>query len=280
MKSNTIRPLFLLLCLALSGLAGGCSSGDDGDGGGKEEEADALTVKVMTYNIYGARSGGIPDLDALAEVIRRADPDLVALQEVDRFTARNGTDVDIARELAERCGMEYHFARAMDMNPGAYGDAILSKLPVKSAESYTMSVDPELGGEQRSVALVEVETAAGPLHFISTHLDHLSDPRNRVRQAEELLDIVADIPAPLIVGGDFNATPDSEPIAILNSRLRVGCRNGNCTQPTFPTSGPDRIIDYIFYKGIDRLSVRQYGIYEWASKESDHFPVVATFQLD
>lgn len=248
----------------------------------KEEsivEEEAFSIKVMTYNIYGARKGGITNLDELAEVINKINPDLVALQEVDRFTERNGVDVDIAKELAERCGMNYYFAKAIDMNPGEYGDAILSKYPLKSAYNYTLSIDPELGGEQRSVALVEVETEGGNLHFMSTHLDHLSDSRNRVRQAKELLAIIEDIPAPLIVGGDFNATPGSESIEILNSKLHVGCRNRNCTQATFSTTNPNKVIDYIFYKGIDYLSVDQYGVYKKAIEESDHFPVTAIFQM-
>src|SRR5690606_1903171 len=75
----------------------------------KEKE---ITVKVMTYNIYGARSGGIPDLQVIADVIKRADPDLVALQEVDKNTTRNAKHGDIAKKLGELTGMDYFFAKA------------------------------------------------------------------------------------------------------------------------------------------------------------------------
>ena len=52
-------------------------------GGGNEPVIDPpkkdIIVKTMTYNIFGARSGGIPDLKVIAEVIKKADPDLVGL---------------------------------------------------------------------------------------------------------------------------------------------------------------------------------------------------------
>ena len=247
--------------------------------GTDQPEVKEKAIKTMTYNIYGARSGGIKNLDEIAEVIKKADPDLVALQEVDRFTERNGKDVDIAKELAEMCGMEYFFARAIDIGGGQYGDAVLSKFPIVTSTAYTMSVDPSVGGEQRSVALITVDIDDNTLNFVSTHFDHLGDETNRLRQARELNDILGKIEGPLIVGGDFNALPDSETISILRQELVLGCRNNHCDQKTFPTSNPNRTIDYLFYKGINKLSVLNYSVYDWANRESDHFPVIATFNL-
>ena len=67
------------------------------------------SLRVMTYNIYGARAtspANAADLDAIAEVIRRQNPDFVTLNEVDVFTNRTGKDVHQARDLAEKLGME------------------------------------------------------------------------------------------------------------------------------------------------------------------------------
>ncbi|UCS92123.1 endonuclease/exonuclease/phosphatase family protein [Echinicola marina] len=242
-------------------------------------KTNGLKIKTMSYNIYGARQGGIPDLAALAAVIKESNPDLVALQEVDRFTERNGKEVDIAKELGEMCGMEYFFAKAMDLGSGEYGDAILSKFPIESKHAFNMGVDPLLGGEQRSVAVIKVAIEGQGLYFASTHLDHLGNEQNRLKQAHELNDIVKQFDGPMILGGDFNAVPDSETISIIKQTLVLGCKNNNCSQHTFSTSKPNRTIDYIFYKGINRLRVENYGVFDWADRESDHFPVVATFNL-
>jgi len=245
----------------------------------KEPVKEGKAFTVMTYNIYGARSGGIPNLQVIADVINRVKPDLVALQEVDRFTTRNGKNVDIAKELGALTDMDYFFAKAEDMYGGDYGDAVLSKLPIKEKKAYNLSVTPELGGERRSVARILVEVDGKEIYFISTHLDHLSSEANRIRQAHELVDLVKGFGKPMITAGDFNAKPDSETISILRNYFTLGCKNNNCNQFTFSTNNPDRVIDYIMYAPLNAFSVANYSTYTWANKESDHFPVIATIQL-
>ena len=119
----------------------------------------------MTYNIFGARPGGIPDLKVIADVIKRADPDLLALQEVDKFTDRNKNNGDIAKELALLTGMDCFFAKAINVQNGEYGDAILSKLPIKERIAYNLEVDPTLGGERRSVARILIEKDNKAFYF-------------------------------------------------------------------------------------------------------------------
>ncbi len=83
----------------------------------------ALRVKVLTYNVLGGRNtDGARDLSRLAEVINALDPDVVALQEVDRHTGRlNG--IDLPAELAKLTGMDFVFGRAMYYDGGEYGEA-------------------------------------------------------------------------------------------------------------------------------------------------------------
>jgi hypothetical protein len=55
----------------------------------QDADADVRTLKILTFNIlHGATTNGDFDLDAIAKVIISADPDLVALQEVDYKTNR------------------------------------------------------------------------------------------------------------------------------------------------------------------------------------------------
>lgn len=262
---------FFLLCA--------CSKGEketpEVDPPGKKE----VTVKTMTYNIYGARSGGIPDLQVIADVIKRADPELVALQEVDKFTTRNANNGDIAKELARLTNMDYFFAKAIDTYGGEYGDAVLSKLPVKEKKAYNLEVDPALGGERRSVARILVEKEGKQFYFISTHFDHLGDERNRIKQAQDFVALAKTFDKPVIVGADFNALPASNTVSILRTHFSPGCLNGDCTQFTFSTANPNRTIDYLIYAPLNAFSTKLYRVYDWANKESDHFPVLATFTV-
>ena len=74
------------------------------------------------------------DLQVIAKVIEDADPDLVALQEVDFKTRRAG--YDLATELGRMVKMAPLFGRAMYYDGGEYGGAILSKYTfIESGES-------------------------------------------------------------------------------------------------------------------------------------------------
>lgn len=243
------------------------------------EKPKNVAVKVMTYNIYGARSGGIPDLQTIADVIKRANPDLVALQEVDRNTTRNAANGDIAKKLGELTGMDYYFAKAEDFYGGEYGDAVLSKLPIAEKKGFHLEVDPALGGERRSVARVKVKKEDKEFYFVSTHFDHLSDERNRIKQANDFITLVKSFDLPTVGGGDLNATPTSQTMKIFTGYFTMGCPNGNCSQFTFPTTGANRTIDYLFFNPLSAFSTEMYSVYTWADKESDHFPVLATFTI-
>lgn len=259
----------------------GCSKNEENsDSSPVPSPAETLSVSAMTYNIFGARSGGIPDLQMIADVINRAKPDLVALQEVDKNTTRNSKNGDIAKKLAELTGMDYHFAKAINVSGGEYGDAVLSRLPIKEKQSFNLEVDPTLGGERRSVARILVEKEGKEFYFISTHFDHLSDERNRIKQANDFVAMAKTFNKPMIVGADFNALPASNPMNILRTFFTYGCLNGNCSQYTFSTTNPDRTIDYLIYAPLNAFTPTYYTVYTWANKESDHFPVIATFKLN
>lgn len=83
-------------------------------GGGRVAPVNVVEperVKVMTWNVHGGMGGprefwsSEAELDELAQVIRRERPDVLLLQEVDRFAARSN-HVDVLRELHERLGPE------------------------------------------------------------------------------------------------------------------------------------------------------------------------------
>ena len=143
-------------------------------------------IRIMTYNIYGARAtspANAADLDALAEVIRRQDPDFVTLNEVDVFTNRTGKDVHQARDLAAKLGMEWHFSKAIDRDGGEYGDAVLSKHPIIETRSYRLPCAASQPGEDRSLCVIRVEIDGKDLYVASTHLDHLSGDASRLVSA-------------------------------------------------------------------------------------------------
>lgn len=243
-------------------------------------------LRVMTYNIYGARAtspDNAADLDAIAEVIRRQDPDFVTLNEVDVFTERSGKDVHQARDLAEKLGMEWHFSKAIDRDGGEYGDAVLSKYPILERISYTLPCAAELPGEDRALSVIRVEIDGKSLYVASTHLDHLSDDASRMVQSAEIRTICStELTGDIILCGDLNAIPSSNVISTMTSFLTSA---GSIDHYTFPSDNPTRKIDYIMYAPINHFGVQECHVVSRSDQQvngidaSDHLPVVADIRF-
>src|SRR5687768_5205621 len=99
-------------------------------------------VRVMTYNIQAGGGG----LGKVADVIRAAAPDIVALQEVDVHWSERSTFADQAALLGKLLGMHARFAliyriAATDSTkpPREYGLALLSKCPIQSFTNHTLT---------------------------------------------------------------------------------------------------------------------------------------------
>ena len=244
------------------------------------------SLRVMTYNIYGARAtspANAADLDAIAEVIRRQNPDFVTLNEVDVFTNRTGKDVHQARDLAEKLGMEWHFSKAIDRDGGEYGDAVLSKYPILEKRSSRLPCAAEQPGEDRSLCVIRVQIDGKDLYVASTHLDHLSGDASRLVQATEIRRIRdTELEGDLILCGDLNAIPSSNVIATMTSFLT---NTGPIDQYTFPSDDPSRKIDYIMYAPIEHFGVQNCQVVSRGDQQvdgvdaSDHRPVIADIRF-
>lgn len=244
------------------------------------------SLRVMTYNIYGARAtspANAADLDAIAEVIRRQNPDFVTLNEVDVFTNRTGKDVHQARDLAEKLGMEWHFSKAIDRDGGEYGDAVLSKYPILEKRSYRLPCAAEQPGEDRSLCVIRVQIDGKDLYVASTHLDHLSGDASRLVQTTEIRRIRdTELEGDLILCGDLNAIPSSNVIATMTSFLT---NTGPIDQYTFPSDDPSRKIDYIMYAPIEHFGVQNCQVVSRGDQQvggvdaSDHRPVIADIRF-
>jgi endonuclease/exonuclease/phosphatase family metal-dependent hydrolase len=178
----------------------------------------SVTVRVLTYNIHhGEGRDGRLDLVRTADVIRSANPDLVALQEVDRGTTRTER-IDELAELARLLGMHAQFGKAMDYAGGEYGVAILSRWPIASADNQPLPHPGE--HEPRTALTVRVRLGEdGPwVRFTSTHLDETREQEPRIEQARRLAEVLTGHPDGLgIVAGDFNARLETDAMQLLHA---------------------------------------------------------------
>lgn len=174
----------------------------EGRASADETLAATRTVRVMTYNIL---AGGWRTLDALAEVMLDARPDLIGMQEVAPATLA---------ALAERLGMY------SALSPSRHGApvALLSRWPLRE-------VNPHTGAPLRNALLemvVEPEGAA-PLRVFVTHLSaHFSRWRGGESERQREIAFVLEQMRPTadeaqLLMGDFNSVAPGE--RVLASQL-------------------------------------------------------------
>jgi len=233
------------------------------------------TLRVLTYNIHHAE--GLDkklDLERIAKVIRAAEPDLVAVQEVDVQAKRTG-GVDEAADLARLTKMHAYFAKAMDYQGGAYGQVILSKHELTDTKTHVLP-PAEPGVEPRILAEAHVKIGDTTIAFFATHLDAYKQER-RMLQVAEIERITANVKdAVSLLAGDLNAHPDSPPITtLLKTWTDPSAGKGLLT---IPAEKPKSQIDYVLYRPKDRLRATEVRVIE-EPVASDHRPVLATFAL-
>src|SRR6185503_20621609 len=130
------------------------------------------TVRVLTYNIHhGEGTDGQFDLPRLAAVMKSAEPDLVALQEVDERTQR-ASGVDELAELGHLTSMYTAFGKAMHFQGGNYGVGVLSRWPIVGTENHPLPGSPDREPRTALTVAVRISENAPLLEFTSTHLDH------------------------------------------------------------------------------------------------------------
>lgn len=224
----------------------------------------------MTFNILHGRSleDGRVDVERFAAAVRRLDPDVLALQEVDRDHPRSHL-TDLTAVAGEAMGaVDSRFVAAMAGDPvtswvpvrrepeagtAAYGVALLSRYPVQTWRSLPLPrirppfpwVRRDLGRlelrreELRAAVVAQLRTPEGLLSVACTHLSFVPGwgqlQLSRIRRA------LVGVPGPAVIMGDLNLTRLLPP-RVTGYRALAG-------PLTFPADRPRRQIDHVLVRG-------------------------------
>jgi len=221
------------------------------------------SVRVMTWNIHGSvRRNPRFDLARVTELVLRADPDIVALQEVD---SRGGEDCFSL--LQAKLGNHGVGAKSITTTDGEYGQMLISRWPIGDIEVSDISYGER---EPRRAIQGVVATPFGPLRVVSTHLG-LSIGERR-GQARALLRMTGG-KGPVVLLGDFNDWfwPGS-----VRSILREAFP-GRSRHRTFPAWCPLLKLDRIYCR--PRTSLLRSWTDSRARHISDHLPVIGDMQM-
>jgi endonuclease/exonuclease/phosphatase family metal-dependent hydrolase len=272
MRTILCFPRRVFIRLAGVSLLALCAAGCQSAG----KAATSNTFRVMTYNIHhGEGLDRKVDLQRIADLIKREQADIVALQEVDKGVQRTERR-DCPAELAALTGMSCVFSNNYPFQGGEYGNAVLTRFPIKRrANQHYRMLHP---GEQRGLLQVVLEVRGRELVFLDTHLDARGEDAERWFSAAELVEAIQPLGQPVILCGDFNDTPDSRTYEKLAQQFTdtwkvAGAGDGF----TIPAEKPRKRIDYIWTSKEPALEALKAWVPE--SKASDHLPVVAEFRL-
>lgn len=234
-----------------------------------------MNITAMTYNICsGKNMARERDLEFAASVIRDIQPDFVTLNEVRSHTDDVGP-IDQANELGRLTGYYPVFGKSIDVMGGDYGNALLTRLPLKHSEVIHIP-DPERDGEgfyeHRSVLRCVLKADDADLTVLCTHFGLMPDEQKNA--VNTVLSVIASENGHVLLMGDLNLTPDSGLLAPLMRTLH-DTAEGRPEPLTFPSEKPEIKIDYIFHSpGISCAS-----LYTVDTQNSDHLPLIAKLEI-
>ncbi|MES1166441.1 MAG: endonuclease/exonuclease/phosphatase family protein, partial [Pseudomonadota bacterium] len=221
----------------------------------------------------------------IAHLLRRLDPDVVALQEIDECSRWAG-NFDHLEYLRVHAGYPYAVFGINNHRTGLlnlkYGNAFLSRYPI--VESETVVFGQRRVGE-KGFLFVELDVAGRRVPLVNLHL-HYRSREHRFVQTDRLLAWLREkqrehqsrwATTPIVCGDLNNPGHRSDATATLLSHLSdygdyaLHPRNGR----TFPSPLPGRLLDFVFLPsachGASSEVVRSFL--------SDHRPVLVEFSL-
>jgi len=172
----------------------------------------------MSYNIQVGWGKG---LEAVSKLIKKYDPDIIAIQEVDRYRKRTGF-VDQFKILGDLLDMHGGYACSYkgpisEGENAQYGHSIFSKFPVAVEKVHVLANrEHRLPGEESWVREPRacLQSVISGIRFFSLHFSTVDDLQ--AKQSAQLAEIIKDnSDLPVISLGDFNNDYYSEPLKPL-----------------------------------------------------------------
>jgi endonuclease/exonuclease/phosphatase family metal-dependent hydrolase len=175
-------------------------------------------VRALTINLFAHHADWPARREVLCDGLRRLRPDVVTLQEA----IVDGTD-DQAVELLGPDYAVVHQQRGLIGDGRHHGASVASRWPVVATHEVDLHLTERTWDYSCGAVITEVDAPVGRL-LVACHGNSWAwwAERERELQALALLrrieELVSDEPAHVVVGGDFNATPDAASMRLFTGR--------------------------------------------------------------
>lgn len=235
-----------------------------------------VDLRVVTYNIH--RSRGLDRRtrpDRIARVLAGIGPDIAALQEA---VGPGPSGAGHAADIGAALGMGGVMAPAREYRRHAYGNVVLSRLPIRDHAQLDLSWKT---CEPRNSQRVAVDLGLSrPLQVYNVHLGTALFERRH--QAPRLADWIGEtgLPGPTIVLGDFNEWGRGLIDDVLADRLQsVNLFPHLRRRRTYPGVLPLLHLDHIYFAGAIEIRRIELPRTRLALMASDHLPLVADIRV-
>ena len=210
-------------------------------------------IRVMAYNSW-MKNG---DLAAMEAEIRRNRPDILGVPE---FFANKRPLIGRLRDI-----LPYH-ADCVD-KPHCYL-AFFSRWPIRELHAASLWEGPPY-------IHATVDAPGGPVEVFVVHTLRFPWLGSQFRQVRAMARIVRRTKGPLLVMGDFNASPFSVMLRTFEQDTGLRRLTWLPTWPATPLPLPQIAIDHVFVSGHWRLAA---GPWTGRAAGSDHRPVILELQ--
>ena len=248
-----------------------------------------MTYKLLTYNIrYDNRFDGqnrfTNRLPIIFETLNELDPDIICFQEVTRRMF----------EKLEPLLLKYNYTgEYRDETKAGEANFILTKkdkFELLESKTLWLSPNPDVPGSRypgdqsnlpRVITKARYKTSDNKvINIFNTHFDYLGK-QSRLNSANQIIDYIKKITdEPLILTGDFNDYPTSEPIKIISNHLNDLTINIPVSFHEFNKNRTGVKIDYIFINHLVNSGDGKIVEYHDQSKFlSDHHPILISFNI-
>lgn len=237
------------------------------------------TLRVVTYNVHRCKGlDGRVRPDRVAKVLKEIDADIVALQEVVCIPGGE-PEGDQAHYLARELGADFLFGENRKLWGGAYGNVVLSKLPMKTVKNHDLSVR---GRERRGCLHIDVELAGRILHVFNVHLGTAFLERRKQGRQLAGLDILLnnELKGPRLLLGDFNEWAPGLTTKLLRAHMQsVDIKKHLRRRRTYPGVLPMFHLDHIYHDESMEVVGLTLHRTRTALVASDHLPLIAELRL-
>jgi endonuclease/exonuclease/phosphatase family metal-dependent hydrolase len=239
------------------------------------DRPEPLRLRIVTYNVHKCRGlDGRTHPGRVASVLERLKPDMVALQEViGAGTHRKGQE----EEISDHLGMVSMLAPARTLRGHPYGNALLSRLPIKYHGTYDLT---EAGREPRFLQRADISLQGHRIHIYNVHLG--TSRKERTRQTWKLIHFLSDpaVRGPKILLGDFNEWRKGPATELLAESFQsLDLFPFLRWRRTYPGILPIFHVDHIYYQG--QVEIIKVTVPRTLTTfvASDHMPILVELQI-